>query len=77
MYRHICKCCGHTEEMSNVLKCPFCNRIFENTTDEFVAKHVKRCAESLNPRKFSERKRGRPAYKEYRHSDPRIAIAVA
>ena len=77
MYRHICKNCGHTEEMSNVLKCPFCNRIFENATDEFVAKHVRRCAESLNPRKFSERKRGRPAYKEYRHSDPRVSAKVA
>lgn len=77
MYRHICKKCGHTEEMSDVLKCPFCNRIFENATDEFVAKHVKRCAESLNPRKFSERKRGRPAYKEYRHNDSRVPITIA
>ena len=53
--------------MSNVLRCPFCNRIFEDATDEFVQKHVRRCAESLNPRKFSDRKRGRPKSSEYRH----------
>lgn len=67
MYRHMCPKCGHAQDMSNVLRCPFCNRIFENATDEFVQKHVRRCAESLNPRKFSDRKRGRPKSSEYRH----------
>ena len=68
---HRCAKCGHSEELSNVLKCPFCFRLFEGATDEMVQKHVRKCAESLNPRKFSERKRGRPAFKEYRHGDPR------
>ena len=70
---HVCVRCGHSEELSNVLKCPFCYRLFEGATDEMVQKHVRKCAESLNPRKFSERKRGRPTYKEYHHSDPRVS----
>lgn len=50
----------------NVLRCPYCNKDLSNATDQLSSKHIRKCAVYLNPRKYSDRKPGRPSNKERR-----------
>lgn len=54
--------------MTNVNLCPFCHKDLAAHSDDFARKHIRKCALSIAPRQYSERKRGRPSYKEVAES---------
>ena len=64
-----CKYYHKENEYPNILRCPFCNKVFSECSDELAMKHIIRCAYSLNPRQYSDRRRGRPKSSEYREFD--------
>lgn len=60
MYAVRCVCGRHTA-FPNALVCPFCKKVLVDMSDEFIMKHISRCAKSIAPKTYSFRKRGRPA----------------
>ena len=60
-----CKYCHKENEYPIILRCPFCNKVFSESSDELAMKHITKCAYYLNPHKYSDRKRGRPKASEY------------
>lgn len=60
----VCGECGKRYPLSDVNLCPFCKMDLTNYSDLMVRNHCRKCALSLAPRQYSERKRGRPSHKE-------------
>ena len=56
--------CQRRYMLPDVNICPFCKKDLMTHTDDYARKHIKKCALSIAPRQYSERKRGRPSYKE-------------
>ena len=56
--------CGRKYLLSDVNRCPQCNKDLTSHTDDQCRKHLTRCSGSISPRLYSERKRGRPSKKE-------------
>ena len=66
MFYLSCTNCGTVMGVPNVLRCPYCNKDLSRASDQLSAKHVRKCAVYLNPRKYSDRGPGRPSNKERR-----------
>ena len=64
MQRIICMKCGEPRYLPDVIRCPFCNKYLMDATNEFVKKHVRVCATSVSPRRYSDRRPGRPTNDE-------------
>lgn len=77
MYAVRCVCGRHTA-YPNALVCPFCKKVLVDKSDEYIMKHIMRCAKSLAPRTYSYRNRGRPAKEQdYDEAIPMILRACS
>ena len=63
MRSYVCTC-GKRSMLPDVNLCPFCKKDLMAHSDEFARKHIRKCALSIAPRQYSERKPGRPSYKQ-------------
>lgn len=56
--------CSRRYMLPDVNVCPFCKKDLTSHSDDFARKHLRKCALSIAPRQYSERKPGRPSYKQ-------------
>ncbi len=56
--------CSRLYMLPDVNVCPFCKKDLTSHSDDFARKHLRKCALAIAPRQYSERKRGRPSYKQ-------------